>query len=235
MERLHADPIHEPVVVAPPPPPAPAGGPTSAISDEIRHKETKPTPPVPVQPRTTPAPDPLPPSEDPPTGGGGGSGDPTSTGTCTQNCGVAEPAAPVCGNAAVEAGEQCDDGNTTSGDGCSSSCQLEPRPAPSRSTVQLEPRVLQGLRISGETQLRPSTVTQDQMIRKGLTSVHGVVKVCIATSGSIASATMTVSTKFTEYDETLLSAVRAWRYRPYLFNGAPVPACSMISFIYTLH
>jgi cysteine-rich repeat protein len=31
----------------------------------------------------------------------------------------------VCGNGAVEAGEQCDDGNTTSGDGCSATCQNE--------------------------------------------------------------------------------------------------------------
>ncbi len=30
-----------------------------------------------------------------------------------------------CGNGAVELGEQCDDGNKNSGDGCSSSCQLE--------------------------------------------------------------------------------------------------------------
>jgi cysteine-rich repeat protein len=33
---------------------------------------------------------------------------------------------PVCGNNAVEAGEQCDDGNTNNGDACSSTCQLPP-------------------------------------------------------------------------------------------------------------
>lgn len=32
---------------------------------------------------------------------------------------------PVCGNGQVEFQEQCDDGNTSSGDGCSSSCQNE--------------------------------------------------------------------------------------------------------------
>ena len=31
----------------------------------------------------------------------------------------------VCGNGAVESGEQCDDGNTVGGDGCSSTCQAE--------------------------------------------------------------------------------------------------------------
>ncbi len=32
----------------------------------------------------------------------------------------------ACGDGVVSLGEQCDDGNTTSGDGCSSTCQLEP-------------------------------------------------------------------------------------------------------------
>jgi cysteine-rich repeat protein len=32
----------------------------------------------------------------------------------------------VCGDGAVEAGEACDDGDTTNGDGCSSTCQIEP-------------------------------------------------------------------------------------------------------------
>jgi cysteine-rich repeat protein len=33
-----------------------------------------------------------------------------------------------CGNGAVDAGEQCDDGNTAAGDGCSASCQSEDPP-----------------------------------------------------------------------------------------------------------
>jgi cysteine-rich repeat protein len=32
---------------------------------------------------------------------------------------------PVCGNGELEASEECDDGNTTSGDGCSSTCGIE--------------------------------------------------------------------------------------------------------------
>jgi len=31
----------------------------------------------------------------------------------------------VCGNGTLDAGEQCDDGNTADGDGCSATCQLE--------------------------------------------------------------------------------------------------------------
>lgn len=43
--------------------------------------------------------------------GGGGGGGGSST---------------VCGNTIINIGEQCDDGNLTSGDGCSASCQIEP-------------------------------------------------------------------------------------------------------------
>ena len=39
--------------------------------------------------------------------------------------GLAATPSPVCGNGTVEAGEQCDDGNTTGGDGCSATCASE--------------------------------------------------------------------------------------------------------------
>jgi cysteine-rich repeat protein len=42
-----------------------------------------------------------------------------------QDGGGAAPTEEVCGNGVVEAGEDCDDGNTNSGDGCSSTCNSE--------------------------------------------------------------------------------------------------------------
>src|SRR5205085_1701601 len=36
--------------------------------------------------------------------------------------------APLCGNGVVDPGEICDDGNTTSGDGCSSTCSIDNYP-----------------------------------------------------------------------------------------------------------
>lgn len=56
---------------------------------------------------------------------------------------------PVCGNGEVEGvvadgdREECDDGNTTSGDGCSSTCQLEYTPTPPTCVV-LTPTVVPG-------------------------------------------------------------------------------------------
>lgn len=37
--------------------------------------------------------------------------------------------APRCGDATVDPGELCDDGNTLDGDGCSADCEIEPPPA----------------------------------------------------------------------------------------------------------
>jgi len=37
--------------------------------------------------------------------------------------------APACGDGTVDEGEQCDDGNTANGDGCSEICETEPQPS----------------------------------------------------------------------------------------------------------
>ena len=46
---------------------------------------------------------------------------------------------PVCGNGKLESNEQCDDGNTVSGDGCSASCTIESKPEP-KPTPKPEPK-----------------------------------------------------------------------------------------------
>jgi len=52
---------------------------------------------------------------------------PAAAGTCPSGAPVGPSGCPIaaCGNGFVEDGEDCDDGNTNSGDGCSSTCKLE--------------------------------------------------------------------------------------------------------------
>jgi len=53
-------------------------------------------------------------------------GDDCTTDTCSPQTGcVYTPTTPCCGNGAVEAGEECDDGNTVGGDGCSADCKTD--------------------------------------------------------------------------------------------------------------
>jgi cysteine-rich repeat protein len=218
-------------VQTPPPPPAPAGG--SKVPQPLDFKPLVPRP-VANGPHQPVPPVDTPPVEQAPQGtgdgSGSGSGDPTSIGTCTENCGDA-PAEPVCGNGSVEAGEQCDDGNTTGGDGCSATCRIEVKP-PAIHTVP--PSVLAGLRVSGETQVHPDEITQKQMIRDGASRVAAVVKLCIAPDGSVGSTHLLVPTKYAAYDAALVAAVAGWRYQPYRLDGAPVAACSTVRFVYTI-
>ncbi len=44
---------------------------------------------------------------------------------CTALCSSVQPVASICGNGIIESGEECDDGNILSGDGCSSFCTGE--------------------------------------------------------------------------------------------------------------
>jgi len=216
----------------PPPPPPPGGAIKGAVKPDPNQKpKLKPHPDKIVQipdkrPDETVATtsnDPRPESTT----------DSETVSPCLENCGPpAPPVAAVCGNGSRELGEQCDDGNTAGGDGCSATCTLEPKPAPRVATIGTN--VLQGLRMSGDTQIQPSSSTQSMMIHNGDEKVHGTVKLCISTDGAVSSATMHDSTRYRDYDATLLSAVQGWRYRPYSVNGVAVPACSMVSFIYTI-
>jgi cysteine-rich repeat protein len=43
----------------------------------------------------------------------------------TLNCTITNTAVPLCGNASINTGETCDDGNTVSWDGCSTTCAIE--------------------------------------------------------------------------------------------------------------
>ncbi len=63
-----------------------------------------------------------------------------------------DAALPVCGNAALEAGEGCDDGNLTDGDGCSSGCTVE--------TVVITPPPDQTATSTGDVENPPSLPAQ---------------------------------------------------------------------------
>lgn len=101
---------------------------------------------------------PTPPVTPPPTGGGGGGGGGGYGGT---PLGFA-----ICGNAKIEYGESCDDGNTISGDGCSNICKTEelkpaaPEPEPDEELITgdgalrtIKIRTRPEKRIGGDTNL----------------------------------------------------------------------------------
>ena len=134
----------------------------------------------------------------------------------------------MCGNGAVEAGEQCDDGNTRGGDGCSSKCTAEAATGP----ISVEPNVLELQRLSGNTDVHPGKATRAAMLRDHVSSAKGVVRLCVDTTGLVIDSMLTERTGYTEYDSRLVEVVREWHYRPYRINGAPATVCSTVEFVY---
>lgn len=135
---------------------------------------------------------------------------------------------PVCGNSIKESGETCDDGNVAAGDGCSAVCTTEIK------TINVPPMVLQGMRISGETQIQAPDTVKTMMMRDGKDRTVGALKLCIATDGAIKSVSILSSTKYEAYDAKLVSTARTWRYKPYTVNGTPMPVCGVVTFVYTI-
>lgn len=218
------------------PPAAPEGGPAPGekpkdpVKKPVKKKVEQIVQPEKIDPELakTPAAPSSTPGNGEGSGAGAGSGSGSASGSSTSGCddciGEGE-LDPVCGNAKVEDGEQCDDGNLRAGDGCSAKCKKEAALVP--------PTVLAGLR-HGDTQVYPPDTVKTLMMREGKDRVTGTIKVCIAADGGISSVSLVGSTKYPEYDARLVSAARGWRYDPYRVNDTPMPVCSTVTFIYNI-
>jgi TonB family protein len=94
--------------------------------------------------------------------------------------------------------------------------------------------VIAGLRVAGETQVRPSEVTKTEVLRDGKHQLVATFEICLDDAGRVASANQLASTHYPAYDAQLADAVRAWQYRPYTANGAAMPVCGVVTFVYTM-
>lgn len=111
----------------------------------------------------------------------------------------------------------------------------EPRPEPVPEPPKaITPNELTAIRTSGNTQIHPSEVTKNQMLRDGKTSAVGVVKVCISESGKVSEVSLLRPTKYADYDRRLLDGVRGWTYRPYVAQGRHVKVCGTVTFQYSI-
>ena len=149
--------------------------------------------------------------------------DPLSDGPDPATATDAAAAPAVCGNHIQEAGEQCDDGNTSDGDGCSSQCMRE---------IAIAPEVLMAQLKTGNRDVDPSEETKASVKRHPEEGLSGTVAVCVNTAGTVTKAAIRDGSGYEEYDNKLVAVVRLWRYRPYLNSGKPAPVCSTVVFVY---
>ncbi len=216
LERLDTDVRATSTLATLAPAPAPAGGGLELPKAKIEHKklpEKKRIVHDTVQPTPIPVTDPSPQTTADTTGGDGG-GDGTGTGTGT---------GPGSGDSTGDCTVDCGDGPDT---------DVTP-PPPAKPTI-VAPDVLGMMRISGSTQIRPTTPTKNQMIHDGKSRVIGVARVCVSQTGSITAVTMLKSTGYGAYDRELVGGIRTWTYRPYQTGGRAIEVCGTVTFVYSI-
>jgi TonB family protein len=105
--------------------------------------------------------------------------------------------------------------------------------APKGEPLAISPHELEHQRLAGTTDVEPSNHTRSTMIQAGVISVMGTVRLCVDAAGSVTESTLTKSTGYDDYDKELVTAVRGWRYQPYVANGLAFPVCSTATFVYS--
>ena len=99
----------------------------------------------------------------------------------------------------------------------------------------VSPVVMKKLRQGGEMHPEVPHLVVQQMVREEHKRVTAVVKVCIGASGDVTSATTLKSSGYSGYDDSLVAAMRASHFQPYVADGNAVPACSALSYAYAIN
>jgi protein TonB len=209
LDRLDAGRREVNIGYVPEPPPAPEGSPAPKKATPFQHKKPPITKSIVVPPETPAKPDPSPEVADSNDGNGNGLGSGSGNGS-GDGPGIGDgPCTADCGPPVVEQ-------------------------KPVVAKVDLLPTVLMGLRISGNTQMQPSGATRSDMQFRQLAKLNATFQVCLDASGNVSSARQLHPTGYTEYDDTLKAGIATWRYRPYMVGGQGIPACGIVSFVYTM-
>lgn len=213
LQRLDPEKQRIDLAVSAPPPPAPSGSPAPAAQritpKQPKHAVDHVVQPVSIEPvvPTTPA------VAIAGLGSGEGSGDGTGSGS---GAGSGDgPPGGVCT-------AHCDSGSAAE----PVVIVTEPKLVP--------PTVLRALRTSGDTQVQAPETVRSELVRGGQHQLRAMFKLCIDPQGAVASVGMLHSSGFPAYDDVLVAAMRAWRYRPYEVNAIAVPACGVVTFVYSL-
>jgi TonB family protein len=93
---------------------------------------------------------------------------------------------------------------------------------------------LEALRVSGERQPALPPAAKLAAKRDDVDRLAFEVRYCVSPQGSPTSVALSKSSGYGDANEKVLSAVRAWRFRPYIHEGAPTPVCSTARFDYAV-
>lgn len=102
----------------------------------------------------------------------------------------------------------------------------EEQPAPPTKAPVIAPDTARALRVYDTYPmiLRQASLSRAEVLVEVCVSDHGQVSDAVIAEGGMASI-----------DHTLRAAIRSWRYRPLVVNGAPTPFCHFMRIKYALN
>lgn len=133
------------------------------------------------------------------------------TGTCT---------GPLCGPGEDDGEERCPDGSKP--------------PCKKKKPVTVTPKIATALRTSGNERIHAPDAVRVQMRHAGQSKLTGVFHLCIDAGGDVASVRALRSTGYDAYDDEIVTAMRAWDYRPYRVDGDAYPFCYAVTIVYVM-
>jgi TonB family protein len=97
----------------------------------------------------------------------------------------------------------------------------------------VEPGAMNRRRIAGEKLVIPDDDTLAVARRTG-TTLQGLYKYCVDASGAVISVSVVHSTGAPSYDARIMHTMQAWEFKPVVFQGAVIVACSVQSFAFSV-
>ncbi len=88
-------------------------------------------------------------------------------------------------------------------------------------TLTIPPKYFERLRTAGT-----ATLTSAEIAKLGGKPSVAVYSVCIDTTGAIAKVTPIVAATPAATDQAITSKLRAWRFKPFLFDGRAMAMCA---------
>jgi hypothetical protein len=143
------------------------------------------------------------------------------------------PDAQVAPVASADSGDQREDGP---GDQEDDSGEPAPVPAPAVAGVEQPAPPTKAPVIAPDTAraLRVYDTYPMLLAQASLTRAEFLVEVCVSDHGQVSDAVIAEGAR-AGFDHTLRTAIRSWRYRPLVVNGAPTPFCHFMRIKYAVN
>lgn len=104
---------------------------------------------------------------------------------------------------------------------------------PVDTPLEVSSSELENSRRSGTTLLLPDGDTRDEMLEQKVSRISASFKLCLDETGKPSSIERITSSCSPRYDADIQRGMTEWRYKPYQKDGAAIPVCTTVVFVYS--